>query len=50
MKIVKDVREFNASVRESGLQREVPFITSESLKNQERRVAAPTKRERAILN
>ena len=49
-KIFKDVREFNAKIAKLGLRREVAPITTESLRNQAKRMNKPSKQERAILS
>jgi hypothetical protein len=46
--IVKDVQEFNAYIRRNRIRGE-SFITSQSLRNQVRRMQRPSKKERSIL-
>jgi hypothetical protein len=47
-KIVKEVQDFNRFIRENRLRGE-SYITSQSLKNQARRMMRPSKKERSIL-
>lgn len=47
-KIVKEVQDFNAYIRRNKIRGE-SFITSESLRNQVRRMQKPSRKERSIL-